>query len=261
MTEPDFGVCRLSLVPVFKEAGGSVQLSQLLFGEAYEVTGRSKDKSWVSIQIKGEGLEGWIHRSHHHSITKEYFDQIIQADFKVTLDLVSTLLYKKSPLPILLGSIVPISSVELFKMDEQFAFNGETKSVSQKRDGEFVKSMAMKYLNAPEVIGGKSPFGISANGLVNMAFKIAGHSLPWSLQLQSQAGKKVKDFASSKTGDITFFKDKKGAINHTGIIVGEGKIIHSLGQVRIDHINEEGILNAETKIYSHELAFIRRVGS
>jgi hypothetical protein len=259
MTEQDFGVCRLSVVPILKEGGSAAQVSQLLFGDAYEVTGRSKDKLWLSIKTALDDVEGWISRNHHHSISKEYFDQIVGSDFKITLDLVSTLLYKKSPLPILLGSIVPISSAELFKMDEQFAFMGEAKSISQKRDAEFVKSVAMKYLNAPDLTGGKSPFGICSHGLVNMVFKIAGHPLPWNIQLQSQAGKKVKDFASAKEGDIVFFKDKKGTIDHAGIIIGENKIIHSFGHVRVDHLNEEGILDAETKIYTHSLASIRRV--
>jgi cell wall-associated NlpC family hydrolase len=136
---------------------------------------------------------------------------------------------------------------------------GEAKSISQKRDAEFVKSVAMKYLNAPEVSGGKGPFGICSQGLVNMAFKIAGHQLPWNIQMQSQMGKKVKDLGSAKVGDIAFFKDKKGTIDHAGIIIGENKIIHSFGHVRIDHLNEEGILDAETKIYTHSLASIRRV--
>jgi hypothetical protein len=257
--EQDFGVCRLSVVPIAREVANALQVSQLLFGDAYEVTDRSKDKLWLSIKTNFDGIEGWIHRNHHHSISKEYFDQVVQADFKITLDLVSTLLYKKSPLPILLGSIVPISSVELFKMDEQFAFNGEAKSISLKRDAEFVKSIAMKYLNAPEMAGGKSPFGICAHGLVNMVFKIAGHQLPWSVQLQSAIGKKVKDVASATTGDVAFFKDKKGNIDHSGIVVGENKIIHAFGHVHIDHLSEEGILNAETKIYSHSLAAIRRI--
>src|SRR5260370_7972153 len=241
--EQDIGVSRLSVVTVRKEMGIANQLYQLLFGDAYEVMDRRREKLGVWIKTNEDGVEGWIHRNHHHYISKEYFEQIIQADFKITLDLVSTLLYKKSPLPILLGSIVPISSVELFKMDEQFAFNGETKSISQKRDAEFVKSVAMKYLNAPESEGGKSPFGICAHGLSHMALNIAWYQLPWRIQQQSLAGKKVKDIASARTGDLAFFSDKKGNINHVGIILGENKIIHVYGQVRIDHLNEEGILN------------------
>jgi len=257
--EQDFGVCRLSVVPVRQEAANTFQVSQLLFGDSYEVIELSKDKTWCLIKTSFDEVIGWIHRNHHHSISKEYFEQITQADYKVTLDLVSTLLYKKSPLPILLGSIVPISSSELFKMDEQFAFNGESKSVILKRDGEFVKSVAMRYLNAPEMAGGKSPFGICANGLTSMAFKIGGYHLPWGIQEQSRTGKKITAIASTKTGDLAFFKDGKERIDHVGIVIDGNKIIHAFGQVRIDHINEEGILNTETKVYSHELAHFCRV--
>ncbi|HCW08053.1 MAG TPA: hypothetical protein DGG95_11890 [Cytophagales bacterium] len=253
-----FGVCRLSVVPV-KNESDSLQVGQLLFGDAYHVLDRSKDAKRIFVRTDFDEMEGWINPNHHHAISQEYFEQIKQSDFKITLDLVSTLLYKKSPLPILLGSIVPISSAELFLMDEQFAFNGEAKPISLRRDAEFVCTMACKYLNAPEVEGGKSPFGICSNGLVNMVFKIAGYHLPWDIQKQSQSGKKVKDVASAKAGDVAFFKNQKGAVDHAGIIIDENKIIHTNGQVHIDYLNDEGILNADTKIYSHTLAGIRRI--
>ena len=259
MMEPDFGVCRLSAVPVIAEPRMAVVVSQLLFGDAYEVTDRSKDKHWLRIKITFDGTEGWINILHHHSIPQEYFLQIVQADFKITTDVVSTILYKKSPLPILLGSVVPIASAELFKMDEQFAFNGETKPVSQKREGEFIKSISHKYLNAPETEGGKSPFGISPQGLIQMVFKISGYVLPWELSQQALAGKKVKDTGAAKPGDLAFFKNKSGHIIHGGIVLAESKIIHAYGQVRVDLLNDEGILHADSKVYTHMLAGLRRV--
>jgi hypothetical protein len=259
MTEQDFGVCRLSVVPVLSEEGISVQRSQLLFGDAYEVLERSKDKHWLRIKINLDGTEGWINIQHHYSIPQEYFAQIVNADFKITTDVVATILYKKSPLPILLGSIVPISSLELFKMDEQFAFNGNAKAISQKREGEFIKSIALKYLNAPEIAGGKNPFGICSQGFNQMVFKISGHTLPWDLNQQSSCGSKVKDTASTQPGDIAFFKNKNGQLVHAGIVLDENKIVHAFGQVRIDLLNDEGILNADTKIYTHALSSIRRI--
>src|SRR5260221_3978861 len=195
--EQDFGVCRLSVVPVRTEPSVSLQVSQLLFGDAYETLERSRNKLWLRIKINFDNTEGWINLLHHHAIGKDYFDQITQADYKITTDVLSTILYKKNPLPILLGSIVPISTSELFKMDEQFAFNGEAKPISQKRDNEIFKNVALKYLNAPETEGGKSPFGICANGLAQMVFKISGYLLPWDLLQQAMAGKKIKDIASA----------------------------------------------------------------
>ena len=257
--EQDFGVCRLSVVPLLSEPGIAVPVSQLLFGDAYEVLDRSKNKQWLRVKIHFDNTEGWIDLRHHHAIAHEYFTQIINADFKITTDVVSTILYKKSPLPVLLGSIVPISSTELFKMDEQFAFNGEAKAISQKREGEFIKSIAMKYLNAPETAGGKSPFGICSQGLTQMVFKISGYTLPWDLKLQALSGKKIKDTSATKPGDLAYFKNRAGHIVHAGIVLAENKIIHVFGQVRMDLLNEEGILNADTKIYTHSLAQIRRI--
>jgi hypothetical protein len=257
--EQDFGVCRLSAVPVLSEPGIAISVSQLLFGDAYEVLDRSKNKQWLRIKINFDNTEGWIDLRHHHSIPPEYFTQIINADFKITTDVVSTILYKKSPLPVLLGSIVPISSTELFKMDEQFAFNGEAKAISQKREGEFIKTIAMKYLNAPETAGGKSPFGICSQGLTQMVFKVSGYTLPWDLSQQAASGKKIKDLSSAKPGDLAYFKNKSGHIVHAGIVLAENKIIHAFGQVRMDLLSEEGILNADTKIYTHTLAQIRRI--
>src|SRR4249920_1319892 len=161
----DFGVCRLAVVPVRNGPGDAAeQVTQLLFGDHYEVNGLSPEKKWISIKIMTDHGEGWIDAGQHHSITPEYLEQINQADFKITMDIASTLLYKKSPMTIVMGSIVPISTSELFKIEEQLAYNGESKSLSQRRDFEFLKTITLKYMNAPYQWGGKSPFGIDAGG-------------------------------------------------------------------------------------------------
>jgi hypothetical protein len=256
----DLGVCRLALVPVRNGPGDAAeQVTQLLFGDPYEVHSVSHDKKWMSIKVITDQCEGWIDAGQHHSITPEYLEQINQADFKITMDVASTILYKKSPLTIVMGSIVPISTSELFKMEEQLAFNGESKSLSQRRDFEFLKTMALKYMNAPYQWGGKSPFGIDSGGLVQMVFKIAGYPLARHVGQQAVQGKKVKSLTEARPGDLAFFDDKTGKPFHAGIVLEDDRIIHSCGRVRIDHINEEGILNAETKIYTHHLEGIRRV--
>src|ERR1044071_4121296 len=152
----DYGVCRLAIVTVRKEATQkSEPVTQLLFGDHYEVIELSKDQKWMSITINADNSSGWIDKLQHHSISQEYHQQIGLANFKITTDVASTMLYKKSQLTIVMGSIVPISASELFKMEEQFAFNGETKTLGQRRDFEFLRYMACKYLNAPHLPGGK----------------------------------------------------------------------------------------------------------
>lgn len=255
----DFGVCRLSLVAVRADSNDRAELTtQLLFGEHYEVLSGSKDKKWLKVKIHFDQYEGWIDARQHHSISKDHFDYINRADFKISTDVTTSILYNKTPLPILMGSIIPISGSELFKMEEQFAFNGESKSLGQKRDVEFLRLTAKKYLNSPYLWGGKTPFGIDCSGFVQMVYKINGYRLLRDSAQQARQGKPVL-FGDIHPGDLVFFKNKDNQIVHVGIYLGDGKIIHASGKVRIDHLNEEGILHSDSRIYTHTFAHIRRV--
>lgn len=255
----DYGVCRLSLVPVRLEGSDKAELTtQLLFGEHYEVLSSSKDKKWLKIKMHFDQYEGWIDVKQHHSISKDHFDYINRADFKISTDVTTSILYNKTPLSILMGSIIPISGSELFRMEEQFAFNGESKSLGQKRDFEFLKLTAKKYVNAPYLWGGKSPFGIDCSGFVQMVFKINGYKLQRDSAQQAKQGKAVS-FQEMLPGDLVFFKSKENQITHVGIFLGDDKLIHASGKVRIDHLNEEGILHAESRVYTHSFAQARRI--
>jgi hypothetical protein len=260
MDSKEFGVCRLSVVPVRLEASHRAeQVTQLLFGDHYEVMEQTADLEWVRIRIHFDQYEGWISGRQHHEVPQDYFDYLDRNEFKITTDLTSTMLYSKSPQVILMGSMIPISSSELFKMEEQFAFNGEAKNVGLKREFEYLRAIALKYINAPYQWGGKSPFGIDCSGLTQMVFKIAGYKLLRDSRQQALQGKAINAFNQAQPGDLAFFKNAEGNISHVGILLNDEKILHAHGRVRIDHINEEGILNAETKVYTHSLAFLRRI--
>lgn len=253
-----YGVGRLSIISVRKEPSSlSQQVTQLLFGDHYEVIDENKDRHWLQIRIYFDGTIGWIDAKQHHAITREYFDQINTADFKITTDVCSTILYKKTPLSIVIGSVVPISQSELFKMEEQFAFNGEAKALGQKREVEFLKTIATKYLNSPEQVGGKSPFGIDGVGLIQMVYKISGYHLPHSPELMLGQATKVE--SKFKIGDIAFLRSIKEGTQHLGILIDENKIIFAHGRIRIDHLIEESIVDMETKLPTHQIEIIARI--
>jgi gamma-D-glutamyl-L-lysine dipeptidyl-peptidase len=256
----DYGVCRLSVVVVRKEPlDPSEQVTQLLFGDHYEVLERTTDKKWLRIRIHFDQYTGWIDARQHQSISPEYFEHINVAEFKITTDVTSSLLYNKSPQIVLIGSIIPISSAELFKMEEQFAFNGETKSLGQKRELEFLKGIAQKYLNAPYQWGGKNPFGTDCSGFTQMVFKISGYRLLRDAWQQATQGKSVKSLSEAKPGDLAFFQNQEGKITHTGILLSQDRIIHASGKVRIDLLNDEGIVNMETRANTHRFSQLRRI--
>src|SRR5690606_5713443 len=172
--------------------------------------------------------------------------------------LTATMLYNRSPMVVLMGSIIPISSSELFRMEEQFAFNGESKNLGQRREFAFVDAMARKYLNAPYLWGGRTPFGIDCSGFTQLVFKLAGYKLLRDASMQMTQGTEVAA-DSVRPGDLAFFHDAAGKISHVGIILGDGRISHASGRVRIDNMVAEGILHTESKTVSHPLAGFRRI--
>ena len=254
------GICRLSVVPVRKEPAHKSELvTQLLFGDHYTILSTTPDKNWLHIKIYYDEYEGWIDIKQSKSISEGYFHDMINNDFKISTDLTTSILYKKKPLQIVMGSILPIAHTELFDFDEQFAFNGEAKNLGQKRDFDFIRTTALKYLDTPYLWGGKTPFGIDCSGFVQMVFKIAGFKLKRDTPEQARQGQIIKEFRNAIPGDLAFFSDSKGKIGHVGIIFEDEKIIHAYGQVRIDEINQEGIFNLKNNIQTHKLEFIKRI--
>lgn len=254
------GVCRLSIVPVRAEASDkSEMVTQLLFGDHYSVIGATEGGNWLQIRIFFDGYEGWIDAKQHYAILDEYFEQISHSDYKICLDVSATILYKKHTVPIVIGSILPISTHELFSPEEHLAFNGESKSLGQKREFDFVKQVSHKYLNAPYLWGGKSPFGIDCSGFTQQVFKICGYALKRDAWQQAQQGMPVNGLSEAQPGDLAFFTRKSDKISHVGIILENQCIIHASGKVRIDALDEEGILNVDSNTRSHRLVEIRRI--
>jgi len=259
MKYTSFGICRHSIIPVRdKPSDKSEMTTQLLFGESYEVLELSDDKKWYKIEIDFDSYQGWLDLKQCNEISREYYDQIQNLEYKICTDLISQILYKKQMLNIVIGSILPITSSELFKMNEQFAFNGEAKNTGRKSNFEFLKKIALKYLNAPYLWGGKTPFGIDCSGFTQQVYRICGYKLKRDSFQQYLAGLKV-EIKDSLPGDLAFFSNEQEKIVHVGILLEENKIIHASGKVRIDMLDEKGIFNESISSYTHKLAGIRRI--
>jgi hypothetical protein len=254
------GICRLSIVPVRHNASDkSEMVTQLLFGDHYTVNEISKDKKWFKITIEFDNYQGWIDVKQHTGITEEYFEHLNNTEFKIATDITSTILYKKQLIQIVIGSILPISSYELFEVSEQFAFNGASKNMGQKQGYEYLKQIATSYLNTPYLWGGKTPFGIDCSGFTQQIFKLCGYKLKRDSSQQFLIGEKIDALEDAKPGDLAFFENDNNKINHVGIIMEERGIIHASGFVRKDILDKKGIYNKELSAYTHKLAGIRRI--
>ena len=197
------GICRLSVIAMRDLPKSDAKMcSQLLFGEHYEVLESEGD--YVKIKLSFDESQGWISVAQHTLISEDYFNQVNDSDYKVCTEVSGTIFFQKKNAHILLGSVLPITTNELFKMEEQVAYNGDSKSLSQKREFEFMKGIIKHYMHAPYLSGGKTPFGIDEAGLIQQVFKICGYRLPRTLADQAKAGKEIAVF-----GKFTPFLDFK----------------------------------------------------
>jgi len=254
------GICRICIVPVRKEPSDKAEMvTQLLFGDHYSVMEYSGNGKWVKIRIYYDGYEGWIDLKQHKRISLEYFEEINSNEFRICTDLIAPILYKKKPLQIVLGSVLPIAHTELFDIEEQFAFNGEAKRLGQRREYDYLKFIALKYLNAPYLWGGKSPFGIDCSGFTQMVYKLAGYKLKRDSAQQVLQGDEIDPFEAALPGDLVFFQNDVKQVSHVGILLEEQKIIHASGYVRVDILDERGIFNQSKNQYTHKMAKIKRI--
>ncbi len=260
MDQGDKGICRLAIMPVRAEASDkSEQVTQLLFGDHYEVLETTSDGKWLQIRVDFDQYEGWVDSKQHTAISDKYYEQINNSDYKISLDIASSILHNKHRVNIVLGSVLPISTSELFQIEEQLAYNGESKSLSQKRDFEYMKQIAMMYLNAPYQWGGKTPFGIDCSGFTQQVFRICGYQLQRDASQQVKQGREVLDLKTAQSGDLVFFKNEKKKVTHVGIVWEDNQIIHASGRVRIDQLDEGGIVILESQKRTHKLQSIRRI--
>ncbi|MEL6918641.1 MAG: C40 family peptidase, partial [Bacteroidota bacterium] len=222
-----------------------------LYGDHFKVL--EERKKWSRIRISYDQYEGWINNKQFTIITEEAFQTIEKLETtRYSADLVSSICTQKDILiPIALGSSIH----NLTLLSHRYEGN----SIEGVMEKSNLIETAVLYVNAPYLWGGKTPFGIDCSGFTQMVHKINGYKLARNAVHQSEQGTALSFIEESEPGDLAFFDNSEGVIDHVGIIMQNNHIIHSYGKVRIDRLDHTGIFNNEIGNYTHKLRVIKKI--
>lgn len=90
-----------------------------------------------------------------------------------------------------------------------------------------IVNYAMKFLGNPYVWGGTSlTKGADCSGFTMSVMKNFGISLPHYSGSQAKSGKRIKS-SEMRPGDLVFYGNNRGKINHVAMYIGNGQVINA----------------------------------
>jgi len=253
-----------AVLPVRKEASeASEMVTQLLFGEFCEVF--ESEGAFVKIRNLLDDYTGWVDEKMLTEVSASEFDDLKDMPvFRVLVPLAEVFcLSNKTIYRLSAGSLLPGYDANTSK----FGFNDKIfqihpSFVTYLPQGETnvdgIIPSAMQFLNTPYLWGGKNIMGMDCSGFVQIVFSLNGVSLPRDASQQIEMGTEV-NFDEVLPGDLMFFNKNEGKVSHVGIFLGDGRIVHASGSVRIDNVDKTGIFRKENLTYTHHLLAVKRV--
>jgi cell wall-associated NlpC family hydrolase len=87
-------------------------------------------------------------------------------------------------------------------------------------------AFARAQLGKPYVFGGTGPGAYDCSGLTQAAWKAAGVSIPRTATAQMQ-GLPAVSGSAAQPGDLVFFYGNSSYVDHVGMYIGNGLVIHA----------------------------------
>lgn len=251
----DFLICVVPVCPVRAEASHkSEQVSQLLFGEPCELLDRTTD--FVKIRVIDDNYEGWCQET---QLEMAGDADALSNKPKLAADWVNELIFNDKPMYIPFGSTLPESGFIGKNIVEYRGISMEIEKNTLQE--ELLQKLSFPFLNTPYLWGGRSVFGIDCSGFTQLVFKCMNISLLRDASQQAMQGDEVGFLQEVQCGDLAFFDNHAGKITHVGILLSANTIIHASGKVRIDIVDNQGIINADTGKRTHKLRLIKRMAN
>ena len=263
------GIILHSVVPLRTTGSEEAeQLTQLLFGETVDVL--EEAERWIRVRNDADGMEGWVDFKMLTKMSDEEF-----RDYSA--DLSKTTAFVRMPMAYALSlnnsQTIPLAAGTRLPKYENGAF--EVLGVPFQIDPSMVlekplplcqdslMQLSRFFLNTPYLWGGKNALGMDCSGLTQVLLSLMGVQILRNACDQATQGQEVASLKEAKPCDLVFF-DKHGRVTHVGILLSQDTVLHCSGRVKVEKIDEEGIVSSENNTlykvgdHTHHLCAIRR---
>ena len=248
-------ICLVPVAPLRAEPSHrSEMVSQLLFGEIGEIL--LKEGDFTKIRIQCDNYIGWCQTAQLQDFAEDMNDNIILAGEWMNRISINGQ-YAFIPMGCDLSFLQNNKAVVGHHIIE---YNGVLlKTLSHKWNAENVRQLAYSFFNTAYLWGGRSVFGIDCSGFTQVVYKCFGKHLLRDAAQQAKQGEAIGFLQEAQCGDLAFFDNEEGNIIHVGLLLDSSTIIHASGKVRIDGIDNMGIVNVDTGRRTHNLRIIKRI--
>ena len=248
----DHVVCVVAVAPVRKESSHRSEImTEMLLGEFAWVLEETKD--FIKVKSVYDGYEGWCQKSQLEKVTEMIDTKTFLIDAVGEIEVNDQPCRISCATPIFENEMISFGRFQLNYKNSK-AGNASTAAFSESN----IRSIAFKFLNTPYLWGGKSVFGIDCSGFSQQVFKLVNIKLERDAYQQAEQGEVVGFLQEAQCGDLAFFDNEEGRIVHVGILLDTETIIHASGKVRVDKIDNAGIINSDTGERTHRLRIIKR---
>lgn len=252
-----YGVVTLSACNIRSEPRHSAELStQSTLGTPLRVY--KEADGWFLVQTPDEYL-GWLDSGGFAAMTEAEYRQWQQADKVVYLpdqgfSLAEPAAQARRVSDLLAGNILQYlgsgkgySKVQYpdgrqAYLPDSDVMGYENWLASRQPDAGNIIETAYRFMGRPYLWGGTSGKGVDCSGFTKTVFYLNGLLLPRDASQQVHAGLPVETdttWAGLLPGDLLFFGRKAAGgqpekITHVAIYLGDGKIIHASGDVKVE---------------------------
>jgi hypothetical protein len=255
MSNVKYAVCCVPVSSLRTEPNHYCEINtQLLFGEICLVI-EAGPENWIRIKCDFDGEEGWCHNSHVQELVNTA--GTIHAPALYAPEWVNEVEFRGQSMKLPYGSSWPVQNGDNIVNGLKLPAVKWKPKVSE-INADSIKTIAFNFLNTTYLWGGKSVFGIDCSGFAQTVYKLLGKQIRRNARDQVLSGEPIGFLQEAVCGDLAFFDDEEGKIVHVGILLDKEEIIHASGKVRIDKIDNMGIVNVDTGKRTHRLRVIKR---